>query len=184
MNNYTCKDIQKLLPNYIDNSLSQEDISVIKLHLELCDECFQKYSVLKNIADRIDKAFSDINSKDFAMEKLFFEHNIGAYIDNELDTLDAYAVNYFASKSKTARQEIDDLIRFEENLKLNIENNKQLLQNDLSHKVIEKFKRDVESKIFVKAALITAIFILLTVFAGLVSVYDGLSKIQAFVSHF
>lgn len=185
MKSLTCENITALLPKYIENTATNEEAVQIEEHLCHCQECFEKYLSLKNIADKIKSAFNNIESSDFAYEQKFFKNNISAYIDNELDKIDSFALNCYMAKSPKAKEELESMRRFEETLKLNIENNKKILQNDLSKSVIDEFKKDSPEYIYnlyVKAAAVTVIFIMLTICAGYFSVPDNMDKLSGFTS--
>ena len=49
MNKLTCKDARLLLSLYIDDMLSDEEMTQMREHLETCDNCRNEYALLKGI---------------------------------------------------------------------------------------------------------------------------------------
>ena len=52
MNKLTCKDACLLLSLYIDDMLSDEEMTQMREHLETCDNCRNEYALLKGIMDK------------------------------------------------------------------------------------------------------------------------------------
>lgn len=52
MNKLTCKDACLLLSLYIDDMLSDEEMTQMREHLEKCDNCRNEYTLLKGIMDK------------------------------------------------------------------------------------------------------------------------------------
>ncbi|MBQ4515279.1 MAG: zf-HC2 domain-containing protein [Clostridia bacterium] len=52
MNKLTCKDACLLLSLYIDDMLSDEEMTQMREHLETCDNCRNEYTLLKGIMDK------------------------------------------------------------------------------------------------------------------------------------
>lgn len=186
MKSLTCKEILALLPKYTENAVTSEEAVLIEEHLCNCHECFEKYLSLKNISDKIKNAFNDINSADYTYEQKIFQNNISAFIDNELDRIDSFAIQCYVAKSQNAKEELEQFMQFEDFLQKNIEKNKNILKNDLSKKVVDEFQKESPEyiyKIYIKAAVITVLFITLTIFAGYFSIPDNIDKITSFTTN-
>ena len=180
MKSLICENILTLLPKYIDNAVEKEEEITIEEHLCHCQDCFEKYLSLKNLSDKIKAAFDNINAADFQYEEKFFKNNISAYIDKELDKIDYFTFDCYVAKSQKAKEAIDSMKHFEETLKHNIEKNKNILKNDLSKKIVEEYKKDSPDylyNLYIKAAFVTAAFIILTICAGYLSFPGNINKI-------
>lgn len=186
MKSLTCKDTLALLPKYTENAVTAEEAVLIEEHLCNCQECFEKYLSLKNLSDKIKNAFNDINSADYTYEQKVFQNNISAFIDNELDKIDTFAIQCYVAKSQKAKKELEQFMQFEDFLKQNIEKNKNLLKNDLSKKIVDEVQKEFPDyiyKMYIKAAVITILFITLTIFAGYFSIPDNIDKITSFTTN-
>ncbi len=76
MNKLTCKDACLLLSLYIDDMLSDEEMTQMREHLETCDNCRNEYALLKGIMDKSANLECPELSSAFASElhkKLFDE---------------------------------------------------------------------------------------------------------------
>lgn len=52
MNKLTCKDVCLLLSLYIDDMLSDEEMTQVREHLDECDNCRNEYALLKGIMEK------------------------------------------------------------------------------------------------------------------------------------
>ena len=174
MDKISCEKILYLLPSYTDGKISKELACQIEQHLSVCDDCFEKYIKLKNISQKIQQSLKNTDFRQKQEE--FFKENISAYIDNELSKDDYFYFSGYVSSNSQAKKELDEMIKFEENLKKNIEKNKQTLEKDLSEDITEQIRREnplYVSEIFVTAGILTVVFVLLTVLAGYFSIPDN-----------
>ncbi len=181
MKSLTCENVTAVLPLYIDGKV--DNYKEIEEHLSHCPECFEKYLSLKNLAERIKSAFDNLDISDFSSERQFFKNNLSAYIDNELDKDDYLAFNAVVIKSPEAKEELEQMMRFDEKLKESIENNKKILNVDLSKNVINEIKKETPLymyELYVKAAALTGVFIVLTALAGYFSIPENIQKAQHF----
>ena len=180
MNIITCEKILYLLPLYIEGKTNEQQSTNIEEHLNDCDSCFEKYLALKNVAEKIKIAFENLPNSNCYQNKEFFDNNISAYIDNELDKTDYYTFNYYATQNSQARKELEDMYLFDEKLKKHINDNKITLNNDLSKKITNEIKKNSPSyiyELYFKAAVLTIFFISITAFIGYFSIPEHFEKI-------
>ncbi|MBQ2644833.1 zf-HC2 domain-containing protein [bacterium] len=170
MNSLDCEKIGYLLPLYIDGKINDSTAFAIEQHLSNCSDCFEKYISLKNISQKIKASFD--NSLDYSpynKNLKFFEDNISSYIDNELAKEDYYNFNKFISLNPDAKKELDKMLFFEEKLQESIKKNKQILNKDLSKSIVNEIKKENPNyvyNIYLKAAILTVLFVILTILVG------------------
>ena len=76
--NLDCKNLKKLMLNYINFELSKKDMERVSQHLRNCPSCMEKYS-------KMQKRKRELKSKFKAIEKtIHMENQISSYIDFEL----------------------------------------------------------------------------------------------------
>lgn len=185
MNILTCERVTILLPLYIEEKTSEIENFEIEKHLTECPECMEKYTALKAVAKKIKSAFDSIENQHFEKTQKFFKENLCAYLDNELDNEDYYAMTKIIIENKEAEQEAKEMSDFDRNFQKSIEENKQTL-NDFSGEIVKKIKKfspDYIYKLYVKAAVVTIIFIGLTLLIGYFSsqnYFDDFQKLTDF----
>ena len=174
MKNITCQNILNILPLYVEGKTTVEQSEEISNHLNNCEKCREKYIYLKEISEKIKTAFDKIDKKQFEDDYVFFRENMSAFIDNELPKEDYYRFNAYVASHPDAKKELEEMMYFIEQLQ-NIFNEQDFLKTDLSDKTVNEIKEenpDYFSALFIKAAVITFIFILITILAGYLSVLD------------
>ena len=165
MQNLTCQNILNLIPLYIEGKTSEEQSAEIIEHLKFCDECREKYLSIKEISEKIKNAFDDIDKKQFDKDYKFFKENISAYTDNELNKEDYLKFNSYVTSNAEANKELEEMMRFREQLQ-KVFSEQNFLEKDLSKKVINTIREEEPehiSDLFLKAAVITVFFIMLTI---------------------
>lgn len=180
MKNLTCQNILNLIPLFIEGKTDEEQTSLILAHFEDCEKCREKYLSLKEISEKIKAAFDEIDINQFDSDYIFFKENLSAYIDNELNKEDYLRFNSYVTTHPKAKRELEDMLYFIEQLQ-NIFYEQDFFQKDLSDKVINEIKEeepDYYSNLFLKAAVITVLFILLTIFTGYFSVIEKFPDIS------
>ena len=61
----TCKKVMSLLALYIDNKLDFETKEFVEHHLEICQECNNKYIMLKELIFELRKAYKQLSDESF-----------------------------------------------------------------------------------------------------------------------
>ncbi|MCR5261277.1 MAG: zf-HC2 domain-containing protein [Candidatus Gastranaerophilales bacterium] len=173
-----CDKFLKMLPAYIEGKISSEQIIEIEKHLSVCSSCFEKYINLKNISQKIKNSFENIKQEKFISDKdSFFNENLSAYIDNELSNEEYLFFNGYVALNPEKRKELDEMLYFEEKLKESLEKNRQILQKDLSKKIVRQIRLEnpaCVSEMYVTASIATIILVLLTITAAYFSIPDNL----------
>ena len=173
MKNITCQNILNILPLYIEGKTTFEQAEEISNHLNSCEKCREKYIYLKEISEKIKTAFDKTDKKQFD-DYAFFRENMSAFIDNELSKEDYFRFNTFVASNPDAKKELEEMMFFIEQLQ-KIFNEQDFLKTDLSDKTVNEIKEenpDYFSALFIKAAVITVFFILITILTGYLSVLD------------
>lgn len=88
MNDILCKDVCLLLPLYIDNMLSDEEMTLVREHLARCSECRKEYELLKGIMQQTENLPALEVSESFSAklhEKL--ENSAAAMAKDENETM-------------------------------------------------------------------------------------------------
>lgn len=185
MNTLTCERVTILLPLYIEEKTSEIENFEIEKHLTECPECMAKYTALKAVAKKIKSAFDSVENQHFEKDKKYFKENLCAYLDNELDNEDYYAMTKIIIDNKEAEQEAKEMSDFDRTFQKSIEENKQTL-HDFSGEIVKKIKRnspDYIYKLYVKSAVIAIVFITLTLLIGYFSsqnYFDDFQRITDF----
>ena len=68
-----CKNFKEMISLYLDDKLSSEKTETLKKHLQICAQCKQEYTVLKNIKNilsRVDKKELSSSFSDSVMDKI------------------------------------------------------------------------------------------------------------------
>jgi hypothetical protein len=185
-----CENIIFLLPLYIENNLNSIQSSEIEQHLMSCDSCMDKYIEMQNLSDSIDKFFDEQNCLNTEKEKDFFRKNLSAYLDKELSMEDYLIMTKIILNNKDAKKELDEMIDFHEKLQKSIQENKFLLNKNLSSNIVNTIKKEnsrYNNELIFKTAIISFAFIILTLIIGYFSIgynIDYFSKLHLKAIHF
>lgn len=172
MEKLICQNIANLIPLFLEDKTSEEQSAEIIKHLEVCEDCREKYLSIKEISEKIKKAFDEIDRTQFDSDFIFFRENLSAYVDNELNKEDYLKFNNYVISHADAKKELEEMMLFRENLK-KVLNESNLLKKDLSKEVINNIREgepEYISDLFLKAAVITVFIIILTILIGYFSV--------------
>ncbi len=168
MNTLTCERVMILLPLYLEEKTSEMENFEIEKHLTECPDCMEKYTSLQAIAKKIKTAFDSVENQHFEKEKKYFQENLCAYLDNELSNEDYLTMTKIIIDSEDAKNEAEEMNDFDKNFQKAIAENKQNL-NDISESIVKKIKKespDFIYKLYVKAVVMTVVFITLTLLIG------------------
>jgi len=180
MENSICGHIANLIPLFLDGKTSEQQSSEILSHLEVCDECREKYLSIKEIAEKIKTVFDNTDKNQFNSDYIFFRENISAYIDNELNKDDYLRFNNCVTSHSDLKKELEEMMLFREQL-LKILSEQNFLKEDLSNKISDRVMEEEPeylSNLFIKAALITVFFILMTIITGYLSVRENIPDLS------
>jgi len=180
MKNLICHHIANLIPLYLDGKTSEAQSSEIINHLEICDDCREKYLSIKEISDKIKKVFDDIDKNNFDSDYIFFKDNLSAYIDNELNKEDYLKFNNCVTSHTDLKKELEEMLSFREQLQ-KIFSGQNFLEKDMSDEIINNIKEEEPeylSNLFVKAAVVTVFFILVTILMGYLSVKENIPDLS------
>ena len=173
-NQLTCDQVLALLNFYVEGKLSDKLTEYVKIHLDNCPECMEKFIQLKNIFTKIidNNQNEDIENQYITKQYENFKSNLSAYIDNELDNSDSIKIKKIAISNPIARQDLENIYTFKKLLHSSFERTKTELKNDyskstinsLQHENLETYNIDTFSKI-------TIIFfaIITTIVAGIIT---------------
>lgn len=188
MNILTCEKVLYLLPLYIDGKVKDSQAYDIEQHISVCDDCFEKYINLKNISEKIKLAFENIQgSQNENLQKKFFNENISAYIDNELEKEEYFSFNRYISINPKEEKKLENMMFFDEQLKKYLKKYKKNSNKDLSKKVIEIIKQEKSSylyNLYIKALTLTILFITLMIAADYFSFPEKINSIAIKTSFF
>ena len=157
-----------LLPLYIEENTSEMENFEIEKHLTECPECMEKYTSLQAIALKIKSAFDSVENQHFEKEKSYFNENLCAYLDNELSDEDYLTMTKILIDNDDAKKDAEEMSDFDKKLHKSLNENNQVLQ-DFSSDIIKKVKKnapDYTYKLYVKAIIMTVVFITLTLLIG------------------
>lgn len=180
MKNLICHHIANLIPLYLEGKTSEKQTSEILNHLDVCEECREKYLSIKEISEKIKKAFDDIDKSNFDSVYIFFKDNLSAYIDNELSKEDYLKFNNYVTSHTELKNELEEMMRFREQLQ-KIFREQNFLEKDLSNEVINNIREEEPeylSNLFLKAAVITVFFILAAILTGYLSVKENIPSLS------
>jgi hypothetical protein len=49
-----CRKVLELLPRFIENDFSDEEIAEVQLHVETCERCRKEYDAMRSLVDHLD----------------------------------------------------------------------------------------------------------------------------------
>ncbi len=173
-NQLTCEQVSALLSFYVEDKLSKKLSEYIRIHLESCPSCFEKYLKMKNMLNR----FMDIQNQEidnpYANKQYEdFKHNLSAYIDNELNDFENIKIKKIAISNPLARQDLENIYTFKKLLHSSFEKTKNDFKNDYSKNIICQLRHeDIKDKtvdpFFV---LVVSFFAMITcIVAGIISI--------------
>jgi len=180
MQNLSCQNISNLIPLYIEGKTTEEQTYEIMKHLEICAECREKYLSIKEISEKIKTAFDNIDKRQFDNDYKFFNENLSAYMDNELNKEDYFKFNSYVTSNPEANKELEEMMFFREQLQ-KVFSGQNFLEKDLSKDIINTIREDEPeyfSNLLVKAAVITVFFILMTIIIGYLSVNENVPNLS------
>lgn len=186
MNTLTCERVMILLPLYLEGKTSEIENFEIEKHLTECPECMQKYSALQALSQKIKTAFDSVENQHFEKEKKYFKENLCAYLDNELSNEDYCLMTQIILENEDAKTEISKMSEFDKHFQAALKENLQFFEQNFCPEVIQQVKKDspeYQYKLYVKAAVTTAIFISLTLLIGYFSsqnYFDDFQKMTTF----
>lgn len=173
-NQLTCDQVSALLSFYVEDKLSSKLSEYVRLHLENCPECMEKYIQLKKILNKfIDIQNQEIENPYATKQYEDFKLNLSAYIDNELNNFESIKIKKIAISNPLARQDLENIYTFKKLLLSSFEKTKSDLKNDYSKNIICQLQNDNKQNRsldpFLK--LTAAFFIMITcIVAGLIKV--------------
>lgn len=143
--NLNCNQVITLLTFYIENKLDNSLSRAVKVHLENCPACMEKYNKLKQIFQN----FSEIKSKitedeqvdtDFYNNRQYqtFRENLSAYIDNELSDNENIKIKKIAISNPLARKDLEDFYTFKQLLNSSFNKTKSEMKTDFSKRTMSQ----------------------------------------------
>ncbi len=170
----TCEQVSALLSFYVEDKLSEKLSEYIRLHLESCPSCLEKYLKMKNMINK----FMDIQNKEIEnpyANKQYedFRNNLSAYIDNELNDFENIKIKKIAISNPLARQDLENIYTFKKLLHSSFEKTKNDLKNDYSKSIISQIKHEdiQEKKLDPFFTLVISFFAMITcIVAGIISI--------------
>lgn len=173
-NQLTCEQINALLSFYAENKLSDKLSEYVRIHLESCPDCMEKYLKMKNMLNK----FMDIQDREIfnpyaTKQYQDFKNNLSAYIDNELNDFDNIKIKKIAISNPLARQDLENIYTFKKLLHSSFEKTKNELKNDYSKSVINQLEHedtnDKSTDPFWK--LVISFFVMIScIVAGIISI--------------
>jgi len=140
MQNLTCNQVLALLTFFIENKLNKNIMQSIEYHLNICENCRERYLNLRKILYNYQEISTKINENGTELycdnQYKIFKENLSAYIDNELDDYENYKIKKFTVSNKLARQDLEDALIFKNLLKESYNKIKDEFKIDLSTQTI------------------------------------------------
>ena len=142
--NQICKKVVSLLPLSIAGKLDSEQDRFVKLHLEVCPECYRRFIAIRELIAQIRDAYKEFvqdtiteKSKSTFCIKEYenFLTNLSSYFDNELSLNDSVAMKKYMIKYPNARQKLEELSKL------------HIAINDTANAVKKSFNKDFSSEI-------------------------------------
>lgn len=173
-NQLTCEQVSALLNFYVEDKLSSKLSEYVRIHLENCPACMEKYLQMKNIINK----FMDIQNEEienpYATKQYEdFKANLSAYIDNELNNFDSIKIKKIAISNPLARQDLENIYTYKKLLQSSFEKTKNEMKDDYSKTTICNIKHDNSGeKINETIYKLTAVFFVMLTFivAGFIKI--------------
>lgn len=145
----TCKKVTSLLGLYIDNKLDEDTKRFVFTHLEYCQECHEKYLMLKQLIFELRKAYNelilDIQNQEkkhlfYIKEYEKFHSNLSAYFDNELPLNESLNIKKYMIKFPNARQDLEEMYELHNLISDCSSSVKKTMNQDFSKKLSYKIQ--------------------------------------------
>lgn len=110
----TCAQMDVLITFYAEDGLSDVLKSKVEEHLNQCLSCRAKYDIIKSMFVDLREIFAEKGSayreEHFSSSSIspLFQHNLSAYIDNELTASESMKIKKLAINNKNARRELEN----------------------------------------------------------------------------
>ena len=174
-NQLSCEQVTALLSFYVEGKLSDKLTEYVKIHLDNCPECMEKFIQLKNMFTRLidDTQNEEIESPYITKQYETFKSNLSAYIDNELNNLDSIKIKKIAISNPLARQDLENIYTFKKLLHSSFEKTKTELKNDYSKSTVNNLQHESEDSKNIDAFFkLTAIFFIMitAIVTGIISI--------------
>lgn len=170
----TCAQMDILISFYLENELSDALKKQVEEHLETCNICSSKYSLVKAMVTEIRESVKgDFKEEtDFTNNSQYkaFKTNLSAYMDNELPNDENIRIKKFAIKNRHARKELEDSYNIRRLLNNSFKKSKEEARADYSRSIIRQLEAEEKSMLnFHPAVSLLAVFTISTiVFAAIV----------------
>jgi len=166
-NQLSCEQVTALLSFYAEDKLSAKLSESVKLHLENCPECLEKYQQLQKIFRKyIEIQNEEAESPYFSKQYEDFKSNLSAYIDNELDDFDSIKIKKIAISNPQARQDLEKIFNFKKLLHSSFEKTKNEFKHDYSKNITSKLQHNEYNRIDPFLKLAAVYFVMLTCIAA------------------
>ena len=143
MQELNCNQVLALLTFFIENRLNQKLMQSVEYHLNICQNCREKYLNLRKIFNNYQDIKNKITESDNAPELSYkdrqytdFKENLSAYIDNELNDSENLRIRKISIANQIARQELATALSIRELLKESFQKTKDSLKSDLCYTTI------------------------------------------------
>ena len=170
----TCEQVSALLSFYTEEKLSAKLTEYVRLHLQSCPECMEKYIKMKNMLNKfMEIQNEEIENPYITKQYQDFKSNLSAYIDNELNDFESIKIKKIAISNPLARQDLENIYTFKKLLHTSFEKTKNEFKNDYSKNIICQIQNEnhEEKRIdpFIK---LSAAFVLMLTFivAGIIRI--------------
>ena len=143
-NQLTCEQVTALLTFYAEGKLSNKFTEYVKIHLDNCPECMEKFVQLKHMLTKFvnETESEEIESPYITKQYETFRSNLSAYVDNELNNLDSIKIKKIAISNPLARQDLENIYTFKKLLHSSFERTKTELKNDYSKSTINNLQHE------------------------------------------
>ncbi len=173
----TCRQVQTILPFYIQGKVNAKISAMIEEHLEECSVCKKLYiRALEEYnhfpSEEIRTPATNIKSENFDktlfMTKSYadFKKNLSAYFDSELNDEEQFRIKKITISNPLARMDLETMYRIKQILHKSFEKTKNSFKKDFSKSVIKKISQEdtcSSDKMFKYSAVIFIIAAALTI---------------------
>ena len=168
-NQLSCEQVSALLTFYVEGKLSSKLTEYVKIHIENCPECMEKFMQLKNILNKYINIKDEDSINPYETKQYEnFKSNLSAYIDNELNNVDSIKIKKIAISNPLARKDLENIYTFKKLLHSSFEKTKTDLKNDYSKSTINLIQNEntenYDADFFFK--LTAAFFTIITIIVG------------------
>ena len=170
----TCAQMEILISFYLEDELSSTLKKQVEEHLNSCEICSSKYSLIKAMVSEIKETVNGEfkEETDFTNNEPYkaFRTNLSAYMDNELPDEENIRIKKFAIKNSRARKELEDSYNIRKLMNDSFKKSKDEAKADYSRNIIRQLEADEKSMLnFHPAVRFLIIFTISTiVFAAIV----------------